>query len=103
MGKFSRDKGARTERETTNKFKDWGLRAERVPLSGATSYAKGDIDLYPKDRDAPLVCEQKARKRFPAWLAEYLGDNDVLVLREDGSKDCLYVLPERIFKEMVTK
>ncbi len=45
MGKLSRDKGANYERELVNAFKDRGLASQRVPLSGATSYAKNDIEV----------------------------------------------------------
>ena len=62
MGKFSRDKGARRERELVDLFKSWGLHAERVPLSGA---AKGrfssDVDVYRIESDCPLCGEVKAR------------------------------------------
>lgn len=43
MGKFSRAKGCRVEREVVNYLKAQGYQAERVPLSGATTYAKGDV------------------------------------------------------------
>lgn len=57
MGKSQRQKGLRIEREMVNKLKEFGLPAERVPLSGAAggSYT-GDL----------IVCgeraEVKARK-----------------------------------------
>jgi Holliday junction resolvase len=35
MGKKSRDKGARIEREMVHALQDEGFAAERVPLSGA--------------------------------------------------------------------
>ena len=46
-GKASRDKGARREREFVKLLKKEGIKAERVPLSGACggSYS-GDIRLW---------------------------------------------------------
>ena len=35
MGRMSRTKGGRVERELVNKLKESGIAAERVPLSGA--------------------------------------------------------------------
>ena len=47
-GKHSRNKGAAYEREIVNQLKDYGIEAERVPLSGAMkgNYG-GDIKLGP--------------------------------------------------------
>ena len=48
MGKMSRDKGVRFEREVVTELRDkHGLKAQRVPLSGATEYAKGDDEVTP--------------------------------------------------------
>lgn len=60
-----------------------GLDAVRVPLSGATEAMKGDVRVnHPSGRFA-LSGEVKARASFPAWILEFLGDNDFLVLVED--------------------
>ncbi len=101
-GKPSRDKGLRRERETVAMFRDWGLKAERVPLSGATHYRNngGDVDVYKPGRDAPLVCEVKGRKTFPAYLAEWLGDNDFLILKGDRAEP-MAVLPMRVLRELL--
>ena len=47
MGKLSRDKGAVFERSIVTIASEYGLAAQRVPLSGATSYAKGDVEITP--------------------------------------------------------
>ena len=101
MGKKSRDKGARIEREIVNLHKDAGIGAQRVPMSGASQYTHdADIDVYPVGRSAPLVCEVKARKQFPKWLMDWLGENDALFLRED-KREPLVVLPWRIYLELI--
>lgn len=46
MGKMQRNKGARVERELVSQLKSEGWQAMRVPLSGATDYAKGDVDVW---------------------------------------------------------
>lgn len=81
MGKPSRDKGARVERLIVNLLNEAGLDACRVPLSGATEYAKGDIDI--RLADMTLVGEVKARNKLPGWMRDWLGENDWLVLKED--------------------
>ena len=85
MGKASRDKGARREREVVNALRASGIKAERVPLSGAAHYqSKGhDIDVYPLGCDAPIIGEIKGRKKFPGWMRKWLADNDFLVMVED--------------------
>ncbi len=101
MGKLSRDKGARGERELVRLFRSWGLKAERVPLSGATTYANGDVDVYPKGRNAPFVVECKTRATGFKQLYTWLGDYDVLAVKADR-KDRLYVIPERVLRKLIT-
>ena len=62
MGKSSRDKGLRRERAIVDIHMKCGLRAERVPLSGAVRYRGNgaDVDLYVRGAE-PLKAEVKAR------------------------------------------
>ena len=103
MGKASRDKGARRERELVNLHKAAGIPAERVPLSGAVRYQGNgaDLDVYPRGRDAPLVCEVKARANGEgfATITRWLADHDALFLIEDRAEP-LVVLPWRVWIEM---
>lgn len=100
MGKMSRTKGAVYERELVNQAKEYGLKAQRVPLSGATSYAKGDIEVTPSWSDVPWVFEAKRRKELPAWMLEALGDNAGLILRADGEKS-VAVIPLTTLLELL--
>lgn len=103
-GRSSKIKGARIEREIVQRFKDAGLRAQRIDarLGQFGADKSHDVDVYRPGRDAPFCGEVKGRKQFPAWLIEWLGENDFLVLREDR-RDPVYVLPERIFIELMGK
>jgi hypothetical protein len=84
MGKPSRDKGARRERELVQLHRGIGVDCARVPLSGA---AGGDFagDLRISVADLAFRGESKARgdgsgfKTLERWLA----GNDVLFLRRD--------------------
>ena len=82
MGKMSRDKGKRVEVLHINKLREAGLDAYRIPLSGATDYAKGDIEI--RLPSMTLIGESKARARMPGYLWEWLGANDFLVVKADG-------------------
>ncbi len=58
MGKASRDKGARRERQIVDLHRDNGIKAERVPLSGAVRFRnteKTDCDVYVRgENEAPF-------------------------------------------------
>lgn len=84
MGRLSRTKGAVYERELVNAFKDRGLSSQRVPLSGATSYAKGDVEVTAGfDGKTIFRGECKRRAALPEWIVTALGENDFLAMRED--------------------
>jgi hypothetical protein len=99
MGKASRDKGAREERAIVNTWQDFGLAAERVPLSGAAggSYV-GDVSipLLGKDR----VFEAKVRANGFKQIYEWLGDNFGLFIRSDRNPR-LVVLREADLIEII--
>ncbi len=97
MGKASRDKGARRERELVALFRSWGLRAQRVGIA----YNPGpDIDVYKTGRDAPFVVELKSRAEHPKWLTGWLGENDMLALKSDRA-ETLFIIPERVLRELL--
>lgn len=108
MGKLSRDKGARKEREVVHLCKNAGIHAERVPLSGAMEFRntrKTDVDVYANGKDEPpYVCEVKARKSGEGFVTieNWLGDADALFLCRDRKKP-LVVLPFERFIELANK
>jgi len=106
MGKASRDKGARRERQIVDLHRDSGIRAERVPLSGAMKFRnteKTDVDVYARgDEEAPFVCEVKARASGEGFktLEGWLGEADALFLMRDRAEP-LVVLPADRWLELV--
>lgn len=108
MGKASRDKGSRRERQIVDLHKAAGIRAERVPLSGAMKFrntASTDVDVYARgDQEAPFVCEVKARasgegfKTLEAWL----GEADALFLIRDRAAP-MVVVPWDRWLELLAK
>lgn len=92
MGKASRDKGARCERECVGVFQDAGFAAERIPLSGAT-WLKGDITapFLNIDRRIEVKCRSDGFKQIYEWLGE---DNYALIIKADR-KQPLLVMPLR--------
>ena len=101
-GKASRDKGARFEREIVHTADDHGLKAVRVPLSGATNFAKGDV-VVTAPSGIKWTIEAKKRadadgfKTIYQWLD---GDCDLLVLGADR-KPALAVLPLSDFFDLL--
>lgn len=97
MGKSQRDKGARFERAVVNILKAHDINAQRVPLSGATTFAKGDImaDI----RGQPWRFECKARANGFKELYKWIEDNDALVVKADY-QEALVVLTLAKFIEL---
>lgn len=95
-GKRSPDKGHRAELEIVRRHDVLGVRAERVPLSGAVAFRGArDVDVYAFGPDsAPLVAEVKARGdgRGFALLERWMSDADLLFLRRDRA-DPIVVMP----------
>jgi hypothetical protein len=102
MGKASRDKGLRRERAIVEIHTKSGLRAERVPLSGASHYRgnSADVDLYVRGT-APVKVEVKARGEGSGFrtLERWLGDNDALFLWRDRAAPFV-VLPLHVWLEV---
>ena len=84
MGKKERDKGCRTEREIVNIFRRHGITAQRIPLSGGTDYAKGDIEAVIKGRKMRI--EVKARKDGFKQIYDWKGEFDALIIKRDRSR-----------------
>lgn len=105
MGKASRDKGLRRERAIVDIHQKSGLRAERVPLSGASRYRGNgaDVDLYVRGAE-PLKAEVKARGEGSGFrtLERWLGLNDALFLVRDRAAP-LVVLPLAIWLELACR
>jgi len=102
MGKPSRDKGLRRERAIVEIHVKSGLRAERVPLSGAVRYQGNgaDVDLYVRGA-TPVRAEVKARGEGGGFktLERWLGGNDALFLWRDRAAPFV-VLPLHIWLEL---
>lgn len=108
MGKASRDKGARRERQIVDMHREIGVRAERVPLSGAMRFRNTestDVDVYARGaHEAPFVCEVKARASGEgfATIERWLGEADALFLIRDRAKP-MVMLPWDRWAELLMK
>ena len=108
MSKSQRDKGARRERELVEAHRSIGVKAERVPLSGAVKFRnteKTDVDIYVHGPEsAPWVTEVKARGSGEGFVTikRWLSDADALFLVEDRQKP-LVVLPWQRWTEILAK
>ena len=99
MGKPSRDKGARFEREIVAIAQAPDLDATRVPLSGATNFAKGDV-VVSNDVDSWTIEAKKRANGFRTIYRWLEGDCDLLVLGADR-KPALAVLPLADFFDLL--
>ena len=105
MGKFSRDKGARVEREFVHMLSDAGVQCTKVPLSGAAGGAySGDLDIHiVSGQKKHLRAEVKCRKEGTGWktIVKWLGDNDYLFLKQARSEP-LVVMPWARLVDLLT-
>lgn len=100
MGKASRDKGARFEREVVDWFISKGMDAERVPLSGA---AKGS---YSCDvRFGPSLAWTGECKRFVSGLGKLYDaidqDNADVVFARADRREMLVCMTAETFKALL--
>jgi Holliday junction resolvase len=107
VGRTSREKGARVEREIVNLHKAIGIRSERYPLSGSSRFRGSghDTDIYVwGDREAPAVCEVKARANGEGFavIEKWLGEFDALFLKRNNATP-LVVLPFRVWLRLLEK
>ena len=94
MGKSQRNKGYRGEYNLVRKLREAGLEAERVPLSGATDFKKGDIVVE------GLTGEVKLRKNGFKMLYDWLEGNDFLAVKADR-KEYLVVISLELFIKLL--
>jgi len=93
MGKFSRDKGYRTENNIRKKADIHGLYAYRVPLSGGASHTpvKGDVIVSARKGADEWVMEIKCRADGFKNLYKWKGDNDALVIKADRQSELILI------------
>jgi hypothetical protein len=101
MPSRSKQKGDRDERALVDAAKAAGLRARRVPLSGAVADFKGDVEIITDNRLWTAECKHRAEgfRQIYGWLADYI---DVLTIRADR-KPRLVVMREHDFFELLIK
>lgn len=98
MGKQSRDKGNRGERNLVSILRAYGIEAKRVPLSGAAKGFKGDVIATIQGKDWQI--ENKVRKDGFKQIYGWLEGNDALTIKADRQQ-ALIVIPLRTFCELV--
>jgi Holliday junction resolvase len=103
-GAKHRQKGDRIEREIVAWHERLGVKAQRVPLSGATNYqdAGHDVDVYLFRDECPFVFEVKARKNGDGFrlLERWIENAEGLFLRSNRNKP-LVVLSTESYERMV--
>jgi Holliday junction resolvase len=94
MGRASRDKGARYERELVQHLCQHGLHASRVPLSGAVDGYADDVLIRLSGTELRVECKRRAR--LASYLTQWVdGSADGLVaMREDRGRTLWLVSDE---------
>lgn len=99
-GRSPKHKGTRAEREALARFREAGLEARRVPLSGAAPGFPGDL-LVRLPGLGEVVAEVKARKRF--GLEGWLEGRGLLLLRPDRKPPLVVLRLEDFLKVLNQK
>jgi Holliday junction resolvase len=97
MPNRAKQKGDRLERAVTSLFNASGIKAEKVPLSGAVATHPGDVNIWINGQKMVLEC--KSRKEFKT-LYGWLENRDALVLKGDR-QPALIVLPLEVFLRLL--
>ena len=95
MPNRSRQKGDRFERDCVDRLKEMGLKAQRVPLSGAAGGMFGS-DIIVAGRKV----ECKTRKRAWLELFNWLPGNHALMIKADRT-ETLVVMTLETYAEML--
>jgi Holliday junction resolvase len=98
-GRAPRRKGVRAERALASFLQAAGLRAQRVPLSGAVRGYPGDIVVPVLGVDR--VVEVKVRSAGFQTFYKWLEGRDLLIIKADRSPP-LVVVPLRLAVEVAT-
>lgn len=93
MGKSQRDKGARGERELVNDLRERNFVTRRVPLSGATEYAKDDVEIMLPLSTLRVEVKRRAEP-ISVQLEKALGEADCVATRADNGAWRWYVTHE---------
>jgi Holliday junction resolvase len=100
-GAHSRNKGYRFEAETVNYLKERGLKAVRVPLSGATTHTKNDLEVIANfDGKTKYSGECKRTKSLPKFFTDALDGADFAAFRQDRG-ETLVVLRLDTFADLL--
>ena len=104
----SQQKDKRRKQELVQMFRNrWGLKAIRVPPSGAVARIDGtdcnDVDVYIEGRPAPFICEVKASQgMIPKAWQKYLDEFDFIAIKKD-TKPWAFLLTEKMFEELMRR
>ncbi len=86
MPNRSKQKGSRFEREVIHVAESLGIKAHRIPLSGAVSDYPGDVSI------AGRLCECKKRHKTIAFLEKNLKPGiDALIIGTDRERSLVVV------------
>jgi hypothetical protein len=102
-GAKHRQKGNRIEREIVAAHLAIGIKAERIPMSGAARFRGDGHDITVYCPDA-IRCEVRARKNGAgfATLERWLAEPDALFLRRNNAEP-MVVMPWRLWAKLLQR
>jgi hypothetical protein len=100
MPNRNKQRGDELERQVVNFLRDQGYICERTLERGARSDGSPtwDIDLDIAGHKLKIECKRK--KRGFQFIYDSLGDNDILILKQDRNNP-LYVVSETLLLELL--
>lgn len=96
-GKYSRNKGARFERELVNKFTKSGIKAKRISMMETNGIDKGDLVLMDS-----LNVQVKGGNQVPKFIYYAIDGFDILAIRRDR-EDWLITMDYEFFVGLIKK
>lgn len=104
IGKRAKKKGYAGEKEVVELLAKYGIKAERIPLSGALKTEKYSCDVVMADGKRIEVKRRKSGlKTIKKWMEEDKNSNYIF-FREDGSSEgWIVIMPYLEFVELLQK
>ena len=103
IGKHNKQHGYRAEKKVVEVLKELGLPAQRVPLSGATDFQKGDVligDPLMRNNISMEVEVKRREKGFSTVFNLYNGNDSPVLAIYTPNKGILFVMDPEEFSKL---
>lgn len=106
--KSARQKGSNLEREVSKELQKIGINSQRVPMSGALSWMKGDVVEFNTDPKHVHECKNQQALSINTWwyqaVDQVRNDNELPVLHFTSNYKPIYtMITSELFDDLVFK